>query len=62
MQADKEALFREIIQKDNIPLSDILVVGDSYEREIPAAKSIGLDYLHISDFVKWNQGRLQNAA
>lgn len=52
MVDNKEVVFKNLIEKNNIPISEILVVGDSYEREIPAAKNLGIDWLHIDDFVR----------
>jgi FMN phosphatase YigB (HAD superfamily) len=54
---DKREVFKALIQKHSIPTSEILVVGDSYERELAAAKDMGIDWLHVDDFVKVVEGK-----
>ena len=51
-QEYKKGVFEQLMKKYQIPAEDILVIGDNMENEIQSAKELGLDHVHISDFVK----------
>jgi FMN phosphatase YigB (HAD superfamily) len=51
VNVSKDLSFRNLIKEFNIPIEDLIVIGDSYTNEIPTAKELGIDWIHITDFV-----------
>jgi FMN phosphatase YigB (HAD superfamily) len=51
VNVSKDLSFRNLIKEFNIPIEDLIVIGDSYTNEIPTAKALGIDWIHITDFV-----------
>lgn len=47
----KRKAYQMYMKKYEMEKSEILIIGDSFEHEIPAAKELGVDWVHISDFV-----------
>ncbi len=48
----KKKAYKEYVKKYGMKKEEILVIGDSFVHEIPAAQELGLDWVHVSDFIK----------
>ncbi len=42
--------FRLIIRNENIKPSELLVIGDNYQKDIKGAKSINAKYIHVPEY------------
>jgi hypothetical protein len=51
VNVSKDLSFRNLIKDYGIPKEELIVIGDSYTNEIPTAKNLGIDWVHITDFV-----------